>query len=238
MEAATYTTLTRQSGLRREMQVVANNIANISTTGFRREGLVFSEYISEIEGQSRSISMATANVQFNEHAQGPLSHTGGTFDFAVEGEGFFLIETPEGEQLTRNGSFTPDANGELVTHDGYRVLDLGGAPIFIPPDAGPIASASDGTLSAGGQPLAQIGLFNPIDMSELSRRNGVRFAVENGVEPIEGSPILQGFLEDSNVNPVMEIARMIEVQRAYEQGKGLMDKEDERIRGVLQTLGR
>ncbi len=79
--------------------------------------------------------------------QGPLTQTGGRFDFAIEGEGFFLIETPAGQQLTRAGAFTPSAEGELVTPDGHRVLDAGGAPIFVPPDATAISVAADGTMS-------------------------------------------------------------------------------------------
>ena len=84
----------------------------------------------------------------------------------------------------------------------------------------------------------QIGLFTPADPIDLARQNGVRFRVDGDVIPVEDSAILQGFVEDSNVNPVLEIARMIEVQHAYELGQSFMDKEDERIRGVLSTLGR
>jgi len=78
----------------------------------------------------------------------------------------------------------------------------------------------------------------PADPTDLTRQNGVRFAVKGDVVPVEGSAIMQGFVEDSNVNPVIEIARMIEVQHAYELGQSFLDKEDERIRGVLSTLGR
>jgi len=238
VENAGYTSLTRQSGLLREMQLVANNIANISTTGFRKEGLLFSEHVYALENGQPSLSMASANVAITNQIQGPLAQTGNGFDFAIEGPGFFLIETPQGDQLTRAGNFTPNQAGELVTDDGFRLLDNGGAPIFIPPDASNISVAADGTLSAEGRPLAQIGVYLPTDGSNISRQNGVRFSTDGGVEPVEGSIIMQGFLENSNVNAVSEIARMIEVQRAYELGQKLLDKEDERIRGVLQALGR
>ncbi len=220
------------------MQIVANNIANISTTGFRKEGLLFSEHVVELENGDPSLSMASANVRATQQIQGALSETNSRFDFAIEGPGFFLIETPNGDHLTRAGSFTPNQDGELSTPDGYRLLDNGGAPIFIPPDASDINISVDGTVSASGRPLAQIGLYMPIDSTDLSRRDGVRFAADGGVEPVEGGIILQGYLENSNVNAVAEIARMIEVQHAYELGQKLLDKEDERIRAVLQTLGR
>ncbi|MGB3280583.1 MAG: flagellar hook-basal body complex protein [Pseudorhodobacter sp.] len=236
MDSGLYTTLTRQSGLMREMQVVAHNIANISTTGFRREGVIFSEYVKRME-DAPSLSMANGNARHIDLRQAGLSQTGGAFDFAIQGEGFFLVETPQGQSLTRAGAFTPNAEGELANPDGYRLLDLGGAPIFVPPDAGQVALSSDGTLSAKGQPLAQIGLWQPGDPLQMTHQGGTIFASET-VVPAESGVILQGFVEESNVNPISEIARMIEVQRAYEMGQGFMEKEDERMRGVIQTLGR
>ena len=157
MDAAGYTTLTRQAGLMREMQVVANNIANISTNGFRREGVIFAEYVADLD-DGPSLSMAHGNGRMVDLGQAGLSQTGGAFDFAIQGDGFFLIDTPQGQQLTRAGSFTPSAEGELVTPDGFRLLDQGGAPVFVPPDAGKVAMGADGTLSANGVPLGKIGL--------------------------------------------------------------------------------
>ena len=236
MDAAGYATLNRQSGLMREMGVVANNIANASTTGFRREGVVFSEYVAALD-QDPSLSMAHASGRHVDLSQSTLSQTGGQFDLAIQGEGFFLIETPQGERLTRAGSFTPSAEGELVTPDGYRLLDAGGAPVFVPPDARGVAVAADGTLSAEGQPIAQLGLWKPSDPLSLRHQSGTLFSASE-LEPAEGATVLQGMLEDSNVEPVSEIARMIEVQRAYELGQKFLDAEDERVRGVITTLGR
>ncbi|MEM9317774.1 MAG: flagellar hook-basal body complex protein [Pseudomonadota bacterium] len=237
MDNSFYTTLTRQSGLLQEMQTVANNIANLSTTGFRAEGVVFAEHVRSLGPGQESISMAHAIGRHVQNAQGALTGTGSPFDLAIEGDGYFLIETPEGERLTRAGAFTPDPNGELVTPDGYRLLDAGGAPIFIPPDARAISIASDGTLSADGEPQTVIGLWQPREAMDLQHRSGVLFEAPGGVEPMLEYSIFQGFLEDSNVNPVAQIARMIEVQRAYELGQSFLDQEDERLRGFLRTVG-
>lgn len=237
MDAAGYTTLTRQSGLMREMQAVANNIANISTTGFRREGVVFSEYVKRLE-DGPSLSMAHASGRVVDLTQAGMTQTGGAFDFAIQGDGFFMVETPQGNRLTRAGSFTPSAEGELVNPDGYRLLDQGGTPIFVPPNSGPVAMAQDGTLSAEGQPLARVGLWTPTDRTDLLHQGGTLFAADSGIEPVESSLVLQGLLEESNVNPVSEIARMISVQRAYEMGQTFLEREDARVRGVIQTLGR
>lgn len=238
MDNPGYAALTRQSGLVRELQVIAHNIANLSTTGFRREGVLFSEYVRGLDRQEAPLSMAAANARQTYLTQGGLTMTGGALDLAIEGPGFFLVETPDGERLTRAGHFSTDAAGEMVTADGHRLLDIGGAPVFVPADAGQIAIARDGTLSADGQPLARIGLVQPEDPAQLRRAGGTLHIPDGPLEPVTGAAILQGFLEESNVNPITEMARLIQVQRAYETGQKFLDREDERIRGVVQTLGR
>lgn len=238
MDNAVYATLTRQSGLMREMQAIAHNIANASTAGFRKEGVIFSEHVVRTGVGEASLSMAAARARHTSGAQGALSRTGARFDFAIEGEGFFRLETSEGIRLTRNGSFTPNEAGEVVAPDGARLLDAAGAPVFVPPDARSVTLAPDGTLSADDRPLAQIGLVRPVDRVDMTREAGTRFHVEGPTEPVASPRIAQGFLEESNVEPVSEMARMIEVQRAYELGQKFLQREDERIRSVLQTLGR
>jgi len=235
MDNTNYTTLTRQSGLMREMQVVANNIANTATTGFRQEGLIFSEHVRKVEGNA-SLSMATANVRQTSMMQGTLTRSGGTFDLAIEGEGFFLIETPKGERLSRAGNFSPNALGDLVTNDGFRVLDTGGSPVFVPPDALDLNISTDGTVSNNGRPIAQIGLYQPTEPTQMLREDGVLFRVEGGIEPAENGKVLQGFLEGSNVDPISQVARMIEVQRAYEMGQSFLQAEDERVRNALRSF--
>lgn len=237
MDATGYSTLSRQIGLMREMDSVANNIANSTTTGYRRQGVIFSEYVQHTYDEGGSLSMARAHARQIDLAQAPLTPTGGMFDFAIEGEGFFQVETPDGPRLTRAGAFSPNAVGDLVTPDGHRVLDAGGAPVFIPPDAESVAIAADGTLSADGQPLTQIGLFRPADPNALAYVAGTLFDPGGEAEPVLEGTILQGFVEGSNVDAIAEISRMIEVQRTYEMGQKFLDREDERIRAAVRTLG-
>lgn len=235
MGNASYVTLTRQSGLAREMRVIANNIANAATTGYRSEELVFSEYVKPVD-HGASLSMALANIGTTSMVQGGLSQTGGTFDLAIEGDGYFLVETPSGERLTRAGAFSASANGDLVTVDGFRVLDTGGAPVFVPADIGKIQIAPDGTISGAGNPIGQIGLVQPSEPLGLVREDGVMFRADAGYGPATDAKVLQGFVENSNVNPLNQLARMIEVQRAYEAGQSFLDSEDERVRAALKTL--
>lgn len=235
MENGGYTTLTRQTGLMREMRVIANNIANSATTGFRQEGVIFSEYVSDLDN-APSLSMALGNVRNTSLEQGALTQTGARFDFAIEGAGFFIVATPQGERLTRAGSFSPNAEGELVTPSGNHVLDSGGAPIFIPPDISDLSVAADGTLSTGGRPLAQLGIASPTEGTELLREDGVMFRADGAIEPALRARVMQGFLESSNVNSIGQVARMIEVQRAYELGQSFTEKENERIGNAIKTF--
>jgi len=146
MDNAAYVALTRQVGLMKAMQVTANNIANLSTTGFRREDVLFAEMLVGQPDAPGTLAMTAARVRHTDMTQGPLRVTGGSLDFGLEGPGFFMVETPQGPRLTRAGAFSRSADGEMVTMDGLRVLDAGGAPIFLPPDAAAIAVAADGTL--------------------------------------------------------------------------------------------
>jgi flagellar basal-body rod protein FlgF len=237
MDNSGYVGLTRQTGLMREMQVVANNIANMATTGFRREGVVFAEYVASTGRDDPSLSMGDAIGRSLSPIQGSITFTGGDFDIAIEGPGFFLVATQDGEALTRAGNFIRNEVGELVTPDGHRLLDAGGAPVFVPAQARAVAVAEDGTLSVDGEPLTRIGTWGPIDPMELSRQTGTLLRAEAGVEPLEGGRFIHGALEASNVNPVTEIARMIKVQRAYELGQSFLDAEDGRVRDFLRTIG-
>lgn len=236
MDNSGYVTLTRQSGLLAEMQAVANNIANLSTTGYRREGVIFSEFV--VGTGEASLSMARAHGRNLSNLPGALVRTGGAYDFAIDGPGFFQVETPAGPRLTRAGAFFPDAAGVLVTADGHPLLDAGGAPVVVPADGGEITLGSDGTLAAGGVPVAQVGLWQPSDPGGLRHEAGVLFEAPGGVAPVADGRLVQGALEGSNVEPVIEVARMIAVQRAYELGQSLLDREDERIRNVIRTFTR
>ncbi|WP_299906854.1 flagellar hook-basal body complex protein [uncultured Paracoccus sp.] len=237
MENGIYAALTRQSGLMREMRVVANNIANANTTGFRREGVVFAEHLSRLDRRGEGLSMADARGRLVDLRQSVLGQTNGTFDLGIEGEGFFMVSTPEGNRLTRAGAFMPSPEGELMNADGHRLLDEGEAPITIPPGAGQIAVGADGTISANGQPVGKVGLFTADD-TQLTHQGGTLFAFDGAALPAEATGIRQGFLEESNVDPVFEISRMIEVQRAYELGQSFLDREDQRIRSTITALSR
>ena len=237
MDNAAYLSLSRLSGLRKEMDAVANNLANMTTTGFRREGIVFAEVIRALPIEGGSVSMTEARIRRTDLQTGGMERTGGRFDLAIDGEGFFLIGAEEGLRLTRAGAFRADAAGQLVTAAGETVMDAGGAPVQLPPDARESLIEADGAVLADGREVGRVALVNVADTSTLTRMDGVRFNFEGDLEPADGT-IAQGFVEGSNVSPVAEMSRMIDVHRAYEMGQALLDREDERVREAVRTLGR
>ena len=232
-----YLAVNRQVGLSAELDMIANNIANLDTTGFRREGVAFTEFVVSAE-VGESVSMADLGARYASEAPGVLTMTGGRLDVAIEGDGYFLVDGPEGRILTRAGSFLTSQEGFLVTPVGDQVLDIGEAPIVIPPDAVDVVIGPDGTISANGEPVAQIAVMTaPREL--ISRFGDTAFQVEgDAYEPVAAPKVRQGALEQSNVDAVLEIARMIEVTRAYESAQSLIEDEDERINSAIQTLGR
>ncbi|MEL6768854.1 MAG: flagellar hook-basal body complex protein [Pseudomonadota bacterium] len=224
-----------QRVLQRRMDVVANNIANLGTGGYRSQAMVTSENVTWSGGASVSLPrMASA---LTNTASGEVTPTGGTLDFAIDGPGFFLLQDETGARfLTRNGAFSIDAAGRLVSSEGAVVLDAGGAPVVLPPGDGPVAAASDGTLSRGEDVLGALGIWDT--PGAPARRGAALFKAPEDAAALPGGRVTQGMLERSNVRPVHELAAMIETSRAYERVQDLLEREDQRIRNVIETFAR
>ena len=152
MENASLIGLSRQIALQRELDVVANNIANISTTGFKAEGVVFQEHLmpvasaNQFSGTDRKLSYVQDRATWHDLSQGPIEQTGNPLDVALSGDAFLVVQTPRGERYTRNGALQVNAAGELVTSEGYRVLGDGG-PIQLQNGDRDVSISTDGTLS-------------------------------------------------------------------------------------------
>ncbi|MEO1657068.1 MAG: flagellar basal-body rod protein FlgF [Pseudomonadota bacterium] len=235
MSDAITVSLSRQTGLLRELSVIANNMANANTEGYRAEAALFSEFVST-RADEPSVSMGALRAHFPVLDQGALIETGALFDLAIDGEGWFAVNRGGEVLLTRAGRFQLDADAQLVTPDGDPVLDEAGSAVQLPPNAINIAVGSDGTITADGLGVAQIGVLmaEPEGLSRVSdnlwRNNGpITFA--------DTARIRQGFLEGSNVSPVEEMARLIEVQRMYEAGANLGENEHDRILSLIEALG-
>lgn len=235
MSNAIYTTLSRQQGLLQEMQVVANNLANSSTTGYKSNRAVFAEFlVSTGGGADTSLSMGGLGGHSFKMEQGGLNFTGGRFDLAIQGEGFFTIETAQGPRLTRSGHFQLSGDGRLIDMQGNAVLSAGGNPIDLPPDAIDVQFGEDGSISANGELIDRVGIV--LAEGQLQRDSNTYFEAAGGYAVTEDAKLVQGALEQSNVSTVLEVARMIEVQRAYEAGQSMLEKEDQRISQLISAV--
>lgn len=234
MSNAIYAALARQTGLMQEMQAVANNLANSSTTGYKSDRAIFAEFMAKAGPNSPDLSMGGLAAHAFDLEQGGLRFTGGKFDLAIQGEGYFLLETPRGQMLSRAGAFQLNEQSQLIDSAGNQVLNAGGGAISIPEDARIVSITGDGTISADGQIVEQVGIVVP--NGQLMRETNTMFSAEEGYQQAEEPRLVQGALEQSNVQPVLEVARMIEVQRAYEAGQAMLEREDERLGKFISTL--
>lgn len=224
---------------RQRVDLVANNLANVATDGFRAQRPVTSEHVSAPDGPSRgpSVSMPRLASAMMETTPGETRTTGRPLDLAIEGEGFFQLVTPGGERvLTRAGRFGLDADGRIVAPDGARLLDEGGGAIALDTTGGEITVAPDGSVLVGERAAGRVGLFETA--GALERRPGGRFAAAGAVDPVEAPRMRQGAVEASNVDAVAEVAAMIEASRRYEALQNLTERDDQRIRNAVETLSR
>ena len=233
MSSSIYAALGRQQGLAKEIEVVANNLANSSTVGYKAERSIFVEYITSAGENAPSVSMGTLGAHAFELSQSALKFSGGQFDFALQGEGYFQIQTDQGVRLSRAGSFQLSEEGLLTDPFGNPVLGFGG-PITIPEDATSIEVGGDGVISANGQLIDQFALVVP--NGNMQRDSNTMFTSPAGTEQAENVTMIQGALEQSNVSPVLEMARMIEVQRAYEAGQSMLEREDRRVQQIITAI--
>jgi flagellar basal-body rod protein FlgF len=237
MDNPGYIGATRMNGLQDELRLVANNIANVSTDGYRATNLVFAEVLAEAEVQGGALAMAAPRAHYTDANPGGLRATGGALDLAIQGDAWFQIETPQGPRLTRAGAYRIDAQGTVVNAQGHALLNEGGGRINVPQGARDIVIGDDGAISVDGQPLARVGLFTA-EPIQMLREDGVRFRVDGPIQPAQDATMRQGFVEGSNVSAVREMARLVEIQRAYEQNQSFLDAEDQRQREAVRTLGR
>lgn len=238
MQGSLYVALSSQIALERRLTTLADNVANANTTGFRATEIKFNEVLADT-GVS-DVSFVNEGQEFLSSANGGLSASGSSLDFALRGDAWFMIETPTGQMLTRDGRFSITENGELVNINGYPVLDPGGAPIQLDPAAGAPEAGRDGGLSQNGVRVGAIGLYQA-DLSRGFQRMGplgiVPVVPPEPLVDVATAGLVQGYTEDSNVNPVAEMSRLIMVSRAFENASAMMRSTEDTFREAIRTLG-
>ncbi len=238
MQDSLYVSLSAQIALQRRLDTIADNVANASTSGFRATGVKFEDVVSG-NGQ-RAVSFASSGKTYLSGAHGAFTETGNPFDFAIQGSAWFGIETPAGVVMTRDGRFSMNENGELMSLEGYPVLDAGGAPIQLDPRGGPPKAGADGSLRQGEQLAGAIGLFDFDPGPDFVRFGNSGIVPARAPEPVTDRAdvgVAQGFIEESNVNPVLEMTRLIMVQRAFENVAALVRQTAASSDEAIKTLG-
>ncbi|MEQ9491133.1 MAG: flagellar basal-body rod protein FlgF [Alphaproteobacteria bacterium] len=236
MENGIYIGISRQAALRRQMDVVANNLANVNTPAYRAERMVFNEFLMKPSQDKTGYSYVQDVGQYRSTENGPITQTGNDLDIALNGDGYFVVDTPLGERYTRHGRFQLDAEGFVVNTEGHRLLTNAG-PIQIPPQTTSIEINGDGSVSTEAGPLGTLQVVTFEGDQELRRgANGI-YTTEQDPQQAENVQIVQGSLEQSNVVAVLEMTRMIEISNAHNSLRKVLQNEDERQRTMIRRLG-
>ena len=245
MENALLIGLSRQMSLRREMDVVSNNVANINTTGFKGDTAIFEEYLmpgasaGQFARPDRRLSYVLDRSTWHDMSQGPTQQTGNPLDVAIDGTAFMVVQTPRGERYTRNGALQINSAGQRVTSEGFQILGDAG-PIQFQTNDKDILIARDGSIGVPDGTRGKLRLVKFDAVQRLTKDSGSTFAAPQGVQPQQVTPeerhILQGSLERSNVRGVVEMTRMIEVSRNYTQVATMLQNQGEMRKSAVEKL--
>ncbi len=241
METTAYIALSRQAVLRREMAVIANNLANMNTPAYKGESTLFVEHVVKSKGDQSFIptqlSYARDVAQITDLTEGPILSTGNNLDIAIKGEGYFAVESPDKELYTRNGRFQLDAEGQLVTQHGFPVVSDAGTPFVFGPTDTTINIAKDGTVSTNNGDLGRLRIVKFESEQRLNKEGASLLSTKQEPEDVEAPNLIQGALEGSNIEPILEMTKMIQTHRAFESTRKFIDREDSRQKKMIEQLG-
>ncbi len=230
--------LSAQIALVKRLDTIAHNVANASTVGFRADEVSFESLVSQ---QTKDpTAFTSAGETHISRAAGSIINTNNPLDVAIQGDAWFAIQGPSGTVYTRDGRMRMLATGELQTLAGYPILDAGGAPLLLNPASGTPQIAQDGMITQNKQQVGAIGLFSLPDNAKLRRFENAGVIPDAPAEPIlqfTTVGVVQGFVEQSNVNPIMEMTSLIAVSRAFESLTAAIDDTDSTLQNAIRTLG-
>jgi flagellar basal-body rod protein FlgF len=241
MDNTLLVSLSQQMAASRSMDIIANNLANASTPAYKRETMKFEELLANVrpsEGETgtQHVSFVQDKGAVRDLTNGQIDKTGDPFDLAINGNGYFVVQTPTGNQYTRNGHFTLDPGGQIVTQDGYLLQGDGGA-ITISSNDGDIHIAQDGTISGKNGQIGKVQVVNFANERALQKEGSSLYSTTQAPTPATNATVLQGSLEGSNVQPVVEISHMIEVMRAYQATASLTQSHEQLLLAAIDKLG-
>lgn len=214
MDTAVYTALSKEVGIFRDMEVTANNIANMTTTGFQGESVLFDEYLVNSTRQEGKLALANDVASYRSTEQGTFETTGSALDAAIQGKGYFVIQTPLGPRYTRNGNFKVNAVGALVTSEGYPVLDDASQPITFDENDRVVTIRDDGTVNVDAADRARINVVQFANEQLLERVGNTMYKSDAKPIPAQDFTVANGVLERANVQPVTQLTHMMYISRS------------------------
>lgn len=238
MQSGLYVALSGQIAVERRLQTIASNVANMNTVGYRADGVSFETQMARA-GDSL-VAFAGNGADFISRRAGAVNKTDNPLDVAVQGDAWLGIKTPAGTVYTRDGRMTIKESGELTTVAGYPVLDAGGAPILLDPTAGVPDISHDGMISQKGNQVGALGLFAIDDTAKLTRYDNsgvIPSKPATAVLDFGTNGVAQGYVEASNVNPIMEMTKLITVTRAFDSIAAATEKSEASMSDAIKTLG-
>jgi flagellar basal-body rod protein FlgF len=238
MHAAPHVSLSAQLTLERRLATLAINVSNMNTVGYRATGVSFHEIVSRTG--PNPVSFASTGHDYISRTSGALVPTNNPLDVAVQGEGWMAVQTPRGIVYTRDGRMRMQPTGALESLNGHPILDAGGTPILLDPDAGPPTIAADGMISQGGRQLGAIGLFQIDPNAKFERYENSGVIPDKPATPVLDfvrNGVVQGSIENSNVNPIMEMAKLIMISRNFESVTGGTNSAESSLKDAVRILG-
>jgi len=246
MDNAILIGLSRQTAMMRQMSVIANNIANMNTTGYKSASMLFDEYVMPVASETspdKTLSFVQDYGQFRNVADGEMQTTGNPLDVAISGEGFLKVQTAQGVRYTRDGHLQLDGAGQLVTQDGDPVLTDGGAPITFANDESQITIARDGTITTtrdgtttSEQVRGKLALVSFANVQDMKNEANNLLSTTQAEQPVQSPRLIQGSIEGSNVKPIVEMTNMMDVMRSYESASKLVDAADDMRRQAISQI--
>ncbi len=241
MENPTYIALSKLDAQQRTMDVIANNIANANTAGYKAEAVLFSDFLVTQKGVhtppgGEVLSFAQDRATYHDQSAGSLSHTGNPLDLALGGNGYFTVQTATGPRLTRAGGFGLLTDGTIADSSGHALLDTSGRPIQLPAAESNVQIAADGTITAAGGRIAKIGVVDVADADQLFPEGGALFRSETATTLTTRPQIVQGAIEASNVQPISQLTRMMQVEREFQFITQFVQSESDRQQSTVDKI--
>jgi flagellar basal-body rod protein FlgF len=238
MPGSSHVAISGQLTLERRLTTLAINVANMNTVGYRASGVSFHDLVSRTGKDP--VAFASTGKDYIARTSGPLIPTSNPLDIAVQGEGWLAMQTPRGTVYTRDGRMRMLPSGALETVRGYPVLDAGNTPIILNPDAGTPTIAADGMITQGGQQVGAIGLFRIDPDAKFTRYENSGVVPDKPATPVldfTNNGVVQGSVEGSNVDPILELAKLLTISRSFESVTGSNTSHESSMKDAIRILG-